>query len=81
MSEMRRVIYSDRVWSDGGYRFEERGEAWFHMFYVWNCGSDETQTMALVELDDGTVRELTSECIRFLTGPEIPARGDDLAAP
>ena len=68
---MRKVIYFDSVWNDMTKRMERRlvGEALFHQFgvsYDEFEGGPGNFTSAVIELDDGTVRNIGIELIRFI---------------
>lgn len=71
---MRKVIYSERVMTeDTGLEdmapMVEQGEALFHQ---WGLGvfkySGPNVSTAIIELEDGTVRNVPAEQIRFISG-------------
>ena len=75
---MRKVIYSEYVNRVEGlnpittnWQLEEKGEALFH---EWGCNFEEfefgagTFSTAIIELEDGTVKNIPAEHIKFISG-------------
>jgi hypothetical protein len=72
-SDMRKVIYSQYVRKEGctAYSLEPAGEALFHQFGVgyeeFESGPGNYST-AIIELDDGTIKSIPVEHIKFILG-------------
>lgn len=76
---MRKVIYSEYVDKVEGlnpvatnWQLEEMGEALFHQFGIDHQDCEfgvGNFTTAIIELEDGTVKNIPAEQIRFISGP------------
>ena len=76
---MRKVIYSEYVdvgepgrppWVRADWKLAEKGEALFHQ---WGRGThaeegDSSFSTAIIELADGTVKNIPAEHVRFISG-------------
>lgn len=66
---LRRVIYSEYQQTNAGFDLVEKGEAVFHTFGI-NCQELQngvgTFTTAIIELPDGTLKNLPVEQVRFI---------------
>ena len=68
---MRKIIWSDRVRLDGThlYRLREQGEALFHQWgRDTHSDEDGSFSTAIIELEDGTVKNIPAEQVRFISG-------------
>ncbi|MCK5612785.1 hypothetical protein KAR91_63520 [Candidatus Pacearchaeota archaeon] len=71
---MRKIVYSEHVRIEGkpGFKLVEKGEALFHQ---WGSNYEEFEngtgnfSTAIIELEDGTVKNIPAEQIRFISEP------------
>ena len=71
---MRKVIYSEYVRIEGkpGFKLVEKGEAIFHQWgRDTHSDEDGSFSTAIIELEDGTVKNIPAEQVRFISGPML----------
>ena len=70
---MRKIIYSEYVRIEGkpGFKLAEKGEALFHQWGrdTYSEDGDGRFSTAIIELEDGTVKNIPAEQVRFISGP------------
>ena len=68
---MRKIIYSEYVNIEGtnNYKLEEKGEALFHQWgRDTHSDEDGSFSTAIIELEDGAVKNIPADQIRFVSG-------------